>query len=63
MTMDEGDTMTCRACGQDGRASEGYPCVACGTFLCIRCNLRGVTLCAACAQKQTSERADPSGRT
>ena len=51
MTTDQGDSMSCRACGRDGRASEGYPCVDCGTFLCVRCNFRGVTRCAACAAK------------
>jgi hypothetical protein len=41
--------MTCRACGREERASEGYPCVRCGTFICVICNLRGVTLCRRCA--------------
>ena len=26
--------MICRACGNEERASEGYPCVTCGTFIC-----------------------------
>jgi len=43
------DAMECRACGQQERASEGYPCVRCGTFICVICNLRGVTLCRQCA--------------
>jgi hypothetical protein len=42
------DAMTCRACGREERASEGYPCTNCGTFICVICNLRGVTLCKAC---------------
>lgn len=41
--------MFCRACGNEERASEGYPCVECGTFICVMCNLRGVTRCRACA--------------
>jgi hypothetical protein len=45
------DTMTCRACGREERASEGYPCDGCGTFICIMCNFRGVTRCAKCAGK------------
>jgi hypothetical protein len=45
----EHDGMRCRACGQEERASEGYPCTNCGTFICLVCSFRGVTLCAACA--------------
>jgi hypothetical protein len=44
--------MVCRACGNPDRASEGYPCDGCGTFICLVCNMRGVTLCKACAEKQ-----------
>jgi len=43
------DAMECRACGREERASEGYPCSRCGTFICVICNLRGVTLCRQCA--------------
>ena len=43
------DAMTCRACGNQERASEGYPCSRCGTFICLICTLRGVTLCRQCA--------------
>jgi len=43
------DSMTCRSCGREERASEGYPCKGCGTFICIMCNFRGVTHCAKCA--------------
>ncbi|MDX2194771.1 MAG: hypothetical protein NW201_15625 [Gemmatimonadales bacterium] len=43
------DAMTCRACGREERASEGYPCEGCGTFICLPCTLRGVVRCAACA--------------
>lgn len=43
--------MFCRACGNEERASEGYPCVECGTFICVMCNLRGVTRCRACQER------------
>lgn len=46
--MSETDSMTCRSCGRVERASEGYPCERCGTFICQICELRGVTLCAKC---------------
>lgn len=49
--------MACRACGREERASEGYPCAQCGTFICLMCNFRGVTLCAKCA----GEKSPPSG--
>lgn len=45
------ETMTCRACGEEDRASEGYPCAACGTFICLICTMRDVTLCRECASK------------
>lgn len=53
--------MVCRACGKEERASEGYPCVDCGTFLCMICDLRGVTRCAACeaAARTRAETAVP----
>ena len=41
--------MICRACGNEERASEGYPCQGCGTFICVICNLRGVIRCRTCA--------------
>jgi hypothetical protein len=44
----EKDAMGCRACGREERASEGYPCTSCGTFICLICTFRGVTLCKAC---------------
>jgi hypothetical protein len=47
----ETDAMVCRACGNEERASEGYPCVDCGTFICLICSFRGVTVCKACAEK------------
>jgi hypothetical protein len=33
------------------RASEGYPCAGCGTFICLRCEMRGVAQCRACAER------------
>jgi hypothetical protein len=47
----EKDAMRCRACGREERASEGYPCVDCGTFICLICTFRGVSRCEACAAK------------
>lgn len=44
----ERDAMQCRACGQEERASEGYPCSKCGTFICLICTFRGVVLCRNC---------------
>jgi hypothetical protein len=49
--LKEHDGMTCRACGNEERASEGYPCADCGTFICIICTFRGVMLCKACQEK------------
>ncbi len=31
--LEERDAMVCRACGKEERASEGYPCADCGTFI------------------------------
>jgi hypothetical protein len=47
--LNERDAMICRACGREERASEGYPCTDCGTFICIICSFRGVTHCSSCA--------------
>jgi hypothetical protein len=55
----EHDGMTCRACGQEERASEGYPCAECGTFLCLICTFKGVTLCAQCEAKHAGARKAP----
>ena len=52
----ERDSMRCRACGNEERASEGYPCVKCGTFICVICNLRGVIRCRACTAAETPPR-------
>ena len=50
--LHEHDAMTCRSCGREERASEGYPCSNCGTFICLICTFQGVTLCKACAAGQ-----------
>lgn len=55
--MGETDVMVCRACGKQERASEGYPCEHCGTFICQICSMRGVVLCAKCG---ADEDAGPS---
>jgi hypothetical protein len=49
--LHERDAMTCRACGKEERASEGYPCGDCGRFVCNMCNMRGIVLCAACSPR------------
>ena len=54
--MSKTDAMTCRACGREERASEGYPCQGCGTFICLVCNLKGVVLCRECQQKEEAAR-------
>jgi hypothetical protein len=51
--LQERDAMICRACGHEERASEGYPCDGCGTFICVICNMKGVKLCSACAKTRT----------
>ncbi len=56
MKPQEHDAMDCRACGKEERASEGYPCSNCGTFLCLICTFRGVTLCRQCAANAVSEK-------
>ena len=48
----EHDAMKCRACGNEERASEGYPCADCGTFICLICTMKGVVRCRACAAKE-----------
>jgi hypothetical protein len=54
--LNEHDAMTCRACGREERASEGYPCANCGTFICLICSCRGVTWGQAGAQQTTPEK-------
>lgn len=56
----ERDAMVCRSCGKEERASEGYPCANCGTFICVICSFRGVTLCKECSSGQTTAAAQPS---
>ena len=48
--LQEHDAMACRACGREERASEGYPCTNCGTFICLICTFQGVTLCRPCEE-------------
>jgi hypothetical protein len=50
--LEERDAMICRSCGNEERASEGYPCVGCGTFICLVCDMREITLCRACQAKR-----------
>jgi hypothetical protein len=49
----ERDVMVCRWCGREERASEGYPCLGCGTFLCLICTFRGHERCLGCEQTGT----------
>ena len=49
--LKEHDMMVCRFCGNEERASEGYPCTGCGTFICLICSFRGITRCKACEEK------------
>jgi L-aminopeptidase/D-esterase-like protein len=49
--------MQCRACGNEERASEGYPCHGCGTFICQVCSMKGVTLCRPMLQQGIDKRA------
>ena len=49
----EHDAMICRSCGQEERASEGYPCKDCGTFICIMCVFKGVVRCERCSATAT----------
>ena len=53
--MTEFDGMVCSACGQEERASEGYPCADCGNFLCIICQFRGILRCNDCETKAQAE--------
>ena len=51
----EKDAMVCRSCGNEERASEGYPCTECGTFICVMCSFRGVMKCRKCAEGKPVE--------
>jgi hypothetical protein len=57
MASSGGDNMTCRSCGNEERASEGYPCSDCGTFICVVCEIRGVTRCRTCEAAQVAAQA------
>lgn len=59
-TLHEHDAMICRACGNEERASEGYPCNGCGTFICVICSMKGVTLCKKCAAARPNGNPSPS---
>lgn len=59
-TLHEHDAMTCRACGNEERASEGYPCNGCGTFICVICSMKGVTLCRTCSAARRDAPPSPS---
>lgn len=60
--LHEKDAMICRSCGNEERASEGYPCSTCGTFICVMCSIRGVLRCRSCADDLTPEPALPARR-
>jgi hypothetical protein len=57
--LHEKDAMVCRSCGNEERASEGYPCASCGTFICVMCSIRGVLRCRNCADEQQPEPVRP----
>lgn len=52
---EEVDAMVCRSCGNEERASEGYPCRGCGTFICLICSFRGVEQCRECSERSGEE--------
>jgi hypothetical protein len=52
--LQERDAMVCRSCGNEERASEGYPCVDCATFICLMCDMRGITRCRSCQAKRAT---------
>jgi hypothetical protein len=59
--MTERDLMVCRRCGKEERASEGYPCDNCGTFICQICSMKGDTFCASC-QALEDAKAEAEGK-
>jgi hypothetical protein len=61
--LQEHDAMICRACGNEERASEGYPCLDCGTFICLLCDLRGVVRCRACEARRAAAATPSTGAT
>jgi hypothetical protein len=54
--------MVCRSCGNEERASEGYPCADCGTFICVICSIRGITRCKTCEAARVATVAEPKAR-
>jgi len=61
--IEERDAMICHACGNEERASEGYPCVQCGAFICLMCDMRGVTRCRKCqAELEASRPSDTKAK-
>lgn len=58
----ERDAMICRSCGKEERASEGYPCKDCGTFICIMCVFKGVVRCELCTAAAGAEGASGPDR-
>ena len=56
----ERDAMICRSCSNEERASEGYPCNNCGTFICIICTFRGVEYCRKCEEERADHLAERS---
>jgi hypothetical protein len=59
--LQERDAMICRSCGNEERASEGYPCVDCGTFICLMCDMRGITRCRTCQAKRAGATTPSAG--
>lgn len=61
----EHDAMICRSCGNEERASEGYPCTVCGTFICLLCTFKGIVRCRRCEEQAArgGVPADPPGPT
>src|SRR3981081_3345357 len=55
--LKEHDGMQCRYCGNEERASEGYPCADCGTFICLICSFRGINRCKACEETAKAQHA------
>lgn len=58
--LQEKDAMACRACGNAERASEGYPCATCGTFICVICSFRGVMRCRKCTAEHVEPETPPT---
>lgn len=58
--LQEKEAMFCRACGNEERASEGYPCATCGTFICVICSFRGVMRCRKCSAEHIEPEKPPA---